>query len=111
MLNNSAQFSRGPETVFAAQLVVVFAGAHMASTGGWVAALLLISVLGLVGWKVAYGRSRIIADLPTSLVASAAQGYVELNGTAQAHNGNPLVTQHSRTPCVWFRFLVEEKRG
>ncbi len=107
-----SETGRGPEAIFSAQFVTLLVGGHVGgSNGGWVAILLIIAILGLIGWKVAYGRARTMADLPTSKIASAAQGYVELHGKAYTHNDERMIAPRSRFNCVWYRFLVEEKKG
>jgi hypothetical protein len=58
-----------------------------------------------------FRRARAVADTPTSRVASAPQGYVELHGTARQHPGQMVLAPLTSSPCVWFRYLVEEKRG
>jgi len=113
---SSAMFDKpgagfGPETIFAAQTGSLLFGGHIGGTFGWTLALICIAGLALVGWKVSYGRTRTMADLPTSRVASAAQGYVELFGQAQWHEGQRMIAPRSRFNCVWYRFLVEEKKG
>jgi hypothetical protein len=57
-----------------------------------------------VFWLRAYRRLRTIEDVPTSTIAAAAQGYVELEGTAFAAPGDTLVGHLTRLPCVWYRF-------
>ena len=101
----------GPETIFAAQTGSLLFGGHIGGTFGWTLALVCIAGLALVGWKISYGRTRAMADLPTSRVASAAQGYVELHGQALWHEGQRMIAPRSRFNCVWYRFLVEEKKG
>lgn len=101
----------GPETIFGAQTVSLMLGGQMGGTAGWTLALACIAGLALVGWKISFGRTRVMADLPTSRVASAAQGYVELHGQAHWHEGQRMIAPKSRFNCVWYRFLVEEKKG
>lgn len=71
----------------------------------------IIAASALVGWLLVWRRRRASADTPTSTVAGAAQGYVELFGRAVAHEGRLLLTRHSRRECVWFRWLQEEQVG
>lgn len=55
-------------------------------------------------------RARLIEDIPTSRIRSAAQGTVELNGVAHAcadDEEGPLLAPLSRTPCLWYRYTVE----
>ena len=56
-------------------------------------------------------RMRLIADTPVSLVRSATQGYVELQGIARMMAGKPIVSPLSGRRCVWYRYTVEEKSG
>ena len=75
----------------------------------WPYALLAISMVSFFAWVANYRRYRHIEDLPTSRVASAAQGYVELFGRAKRLPGEPLASKLSRTPCCWYSFEIEEK--
>lgn len=52
---------------------------------------------------------RLIADTPASLIRSAAQGYVELQGTTRMMEGEPVIAPLSGQRCVWYRYTVEEK--
>lgn len=54
---------------------------------------------------------RLIADTPASLIRSAAQGYVELQGTTRMMAGEPIIAPLSGQRCVWYRYTVEEKTG
>lgn len=51
--------------------------------------------------------ARRIEDLPVSLVRSAAQGTVELEGRVRAMPGPAIVAPLSGVDCVWWRFEVE----
>jgi hypothetical protein len=75
----------------------------------WKILPLLLTALNLVGWLRALRIARAINDTPTSRVTSAAQGYVELHGHAQAHQGIPLMTPHTQLPCLWYRYRVERE--
>jgi len=79
------------------------------SPEAWPYALLAISTVSFFAWVANYRRYRHIEDLPTSRVASAAQGYVELFGRAKRLPGEPLASKLSRTPCCWYSFEIEEK--
>ncbi len=52
-------------------------------------------------------RSRLIADMPTSKLRSAAQGYIELEGYAKMMPGEPIYAPLSGKPCVWYRYTVD----
>jgi hypothetical protein len=75
----------------------------------WPFALLAMSGVSFFAWIANYRRYRYIHDLPTSRVASAAQGYVELFGRTELLPGEPILSKLSRTPCCWFTYRVEEK--
>ena len=63
----------------------VVALALRADTGwGSIAALSLLLASGLYGWLRSVQHARLILDTPTSRIASAAQGDVELRGRARA---------------------------
>ncbi len=75
----------------------------------WPYALLAMSAVSFFAWVANYRRYRHIHDLPTSRVASAAQGYVELFGRTEPLPGEPIVSKLSRSPCCWYSFQIEEK--
>lgn len=73
---------------------------------GWMKWLpVLLAAGAFVFWLGAYRRMRVVADVPTSTIAAAAQGYVELHGTALAAPGHALVGHLTRAPCVWYHYL------
>jgi hypothetical protein len=59
--------------------------------------------LGLVSWMAHLRRFRVISDTPTSRIASAAQGYVELTGRAAPMDGRLVRSVLTETPCLWYR--------
>lgn len=85
-------------------------------TGAWVrsldppqffvvlVALLLASVGGALLARFGLRRARHVGTLPTALIRSAAQGYVELKGMAQAEDGRLLHSPRSATPCLWYDY-------
>ncbi|WP_230348258.1 hypothetical protein [Methylobacillus methanolivorans] len=72
--------------------------------------VLLVAVISFVAWIGSNKRSRMIADLPTSRIASAAQGYVELYGRAVPDPEHLIVSPYSAVRCVWYRFQVFQRR-
>ncbi len=52
---------------------------------------------------------RWIADTPASLIRSASQGQVELEGVTQMMEGTPIIAPLSGERCVWYCYTVEEK--
>ena len=78
---------------------VIIAIAFQAESGEvWPYALLAMSAVSFFAWVANYRRYRHIQDLPTSKVASAAQGYVELFGRTELLPGEPIVSKLSRSP-------------
>jgi hypothetical protein len=53
-------------------------------------------------------RTRIIEDTPTSKVRSAAQGYVELIGTAKQMEDDNTTAALTGLPCLWYSYEVEK---
>ncbi len=92
-----------------AQLLLLFAGVHLESREGWLACLGLMAAISFVAWLSALKRLRAVRDTPTSRVASAAQGYVELSGRGRPFAGEPLVSKFHQLPCLWYRYKVEHR--
>lgn len=69
----------------------------------------LIACVSLGAWLLSHRRYRTTTDTPTSNIASAVQGYVELQGLAKAHPSAPLFSRIRGLPCVWYRYLVQEQ--
>ncbi|MBZ0126597.1 MAG: hypothetical protein C3F19_00840 [Rhodocyclales bacterium] len=91
------------------QLILLLLGLKTESSLGMFVCVALMAPLSLVAWTSAYRRTRAVADTPTSKVASAAQGYVELIGTGKPLAGAPLMSPLTHLPCLWFRYTVERK--
>lgn len=94
-----------------AQLVLLFVGLHMESSLGWYLSLGAISGISFFAWLSALRRLRAVGGTPTSRVASAAQGYVELVGRGKPYGDTPLISKLSRLPCLWYRYRIEEKNS
>lgn len=56
-------------------------------------------------------RARLVQDVPTSKVRSAAQGYVELMGRAMLLEGEPIRSPLTSTICCWWRYKIESNTG
>lgn len=91
------------------QLLLLFIGVKLESRAGWLASMGMIALLSVFAWVSAFRRTRAIADTPTSKVASAAQGYVELRGVGRPLGGVPLLSPLTALPCLWFRYRIERK--
>ncbi|CAB1368658.1 hypothetical protein [Denitratisoma oestradiolicum] len=92
-----------------AQLLLLFVAAESESREGWLVCLGLMALISLFAWMSALRRLRAVRDTPTSRVASAAQGYVELIGRGRPLDGAPLLSKLSALPCLWYRYQVERR--
>ena len=90
-------------------LILLFIGFKMDSQMGWIISFTLIALTSFIAWTGNLRRYRMISDTPTSKIASAAQGYVEFFGRGEQHTGYTLTSQLTGLPCLWFRYIVEEK--
>lgn len=77
----------------------------------WAGCLGLISCISFVAWASNLKRNRAIANTPTSLVASAAQGYVELYGKAVNEAEFLAQGRLSSMPCIWYRYITYQKNS
>lgn len=72
----------------------------------------VLTIGGLFSWLGALKRYRFIADTPTALLRSAAQGYVELKGTCRSVPGAELLHYGKAPPCLWYlATIVEQERS
>ncbi|MDO9204786.1 MAG: hypothetical protein U1C59_03045 [Methylotenera sp.] len=74
-----------------------------------VISLVLVAAISLFAWASTYKRVRAIADIATSRIGSAAQGYVELYGRASVDADNLIKSPLSGMSCIWFRYWVYTK--
>lgn len=91
-------------------VLLVFAGLQLESPLAWKWVAVAIAATALPAWGIVLRRARVIADTPTSRIASAAQGYVELLGRGEPLAGQPLHAPLNGLPCLWYRFKIERKR-
>ncbi len=77
----------------------------------WLIALALIAAISFFTWASTFKRARTIADIATSRIASAAQGYVEIYGRASVAAENLIKSPLSGVACVWFRYWVYTKEN
>jgi hypothetical protein len=95
----------------AAHLILLLLAFRIGTPTGWLCVLTAIGLISLCLWVANFRRARAVTDTPTSRVASAPQGYVELCGQVRAHPGYDRVSPVSALPCVWYRYKIEEKSG
>lgn len=69
----------------------------------------LAGAISLLAWTSTTRRRRAIDDTPTSRIAAAAQGYVELQGVGKQLAGLPLLSPLSGLPCLWYRYRIERR--
>ena len=93
------------------QLLLLLIGFKLESRTGWLGVLGTMAVVSLFAWFSALRRLRLVRDTPTSSIASAAQGYVELVGRGKPLSDPPLLSKLSLLPCLWYRYRIERKRG
>ena len=75
----------------------------------WPYALAAMAAVSFCAWTANYRRYRQVHDVPTSRIASAAQGYVELFGRSVPVPGSLVTAPISKQPCCWFSYCVERK--
>lgn len=92
-------------------LFFVFIGLKLQSRLGWQISFALIGLTSFWAWYANTKRYRVVADTPTSRIASAPQGYVELVGRGQHKPGEPLLSRISGLPCLWYRYVIEREAG
>jgi hypothetical protein len=90
------------------QLFLLFIGVQLESRNGWLSCLAVISAISILAWLSALKKLRAVRDTPTSKIASAAQGYVELTGRGVPFGDTPLVSKFNLLPCLWYRYKVEQ---
>lgn len=94
-----------------AQAFILIAALQGGDRASWRIALPLMAAISLYAWIATFKRYRAVSDVPTSTVAAAAQGYVELIGRAHNHPGLDTLARLSNKPCCWFRYELEERDG
>ena len=73
----------------------------------------LVAVCGVALFVIGFRRlrhARLLEDMPTSRVRSAAQGYVEFHGHARLLPGPTIVSPLSAERCCWWEFQVEQRQ-
>ena len=104
------QKKRGELIGAGAQFFLLAVGMRVNTRPCWLFCLSLLAAISLLTWLSALHRRRAITDTPTSRIASAAQGLVELHGRGRAIDP-PLASRISGLPCLGYRYEVAERRG
>jgi hypothetical protein len=92
-------------------LLILLLGFQLQSRIGWQISLALVGLTSFWAWHANLKRYRTVADTPTSRIASAPQGYIELAGRGQQPPGDGLISPVNGLPCLWYRYRVEHKNG
>jgi len=92
-------------------LRILLLGFQLHSRIGWQISFALVGLTSFWAWHANLKRYRTVADTPTSRIASAPQGYIELVGRGLQPPGAGLVSPISGLPCLWYRYRVERKNG
>ena len=95
----------------AAHFVIVAITATLETPAAWRWALLAMCAVSFFAWLGHHRRYRQIHDLPTSKVASAAQGYVELIGRGELLGGSPVISRLGGRHCCWYHYQIEEEKS
>lgn len=70
----------------------------------------LLGAAALVFGFVQLRRARLLEDLPTSRIRSAAQGYVEFHGHGRLLPGPEIRSPLSNERCCWWSYVVQQRR-
>ncbi len=92
-----------------AQLLLLLVGFKLDTRIGWLSCLAAMAALSILAWLSALKRLRAVRDTPTSKVASAAQGYIELDGHGMLLGETPLLSKLHALPCLWYRYKIEQR--
>ena len=74
--------------------------------------LLVVAAFAGVGfflWKKSFQRARMMEDMATSKIRSAAQGFVELSGIQHPIEGIPLSAPLTGSACTWWDYKIERR--
>lgn len=92
-------------------LVILLLGFKIGTPLGWSVSLALVGLTSFWAWHANLKRYRTVADTPTSRIASAPQGFIEVVGRGKQPPGEQLVSPVSGLPCLWFRYRIERRNG
>ncbi|MHB1094381.1 hypothetical protein [Thiobacillus sp.] len=92
-------------------LALLLLGFQLHSRTGWQICIALVGLTSFWAWLANLKRYRTIADTPTSRIASAPQGYIELVGRGRQPPGDSLISPVNGLPCLWYRYHVERRNN
>ena len=75
-------------------------------------ALILLLALAFLLYRIVrnHRQFRLVDDTPTSRIASAAQGQVELKGLGEWMPGSQIHSPFSQQRCLWYQCTMEQRR-
>ncbi|MGH8396809.1 MAG: GIDE domain-containing protein [Gammaproteobacteria bacterium] len=85
---------------------------HAADPGSfwfWSFVLCLLAIAALLAGFVFLLRAWLVKETPVSLVRSAAQGYVKLEGHADLMPGPAIASPLTGTRCAWWSYSIQER--
>jgi hypothetical protein len=98
-------------TLGVGNLLILLLGFQLQSRLGWNISFVLVGLTSFGAWYANLKRYRTVADTPTSRIASAPQGYIEIVGRGQQPPGEILVSPINGLPCLWYRYRIERRNG
>jgi hypothetical protein len=96
---------------FFLQAVLLGIASSSRSPQVWLSVFCAAVLINLWAWIVAMCWRRAIVDTPTSRIASAAQGFVELIGSGQPLTDTHLLSPNTQLPCLWYRYTLERREN
>jgi hypothetical protein len=91
------------------QVMLLMGGFALKTPMAWYVCLGLIAAVSLLAWLSVLRRWRMFTNLPQSSIATAAQGYVRLQGRGKPLDGLPLRAPMTGIPCLWYRLHTEQR--
>ena len=92
-------------------LAILLLGFQLQSPTGWLICLSLVGLSSFWAWYANLKRYRTVADTPTSRIASAPQGYIEIVGRGRQPPGASLTSPLNGLPCLWYRYRIERRNN
>lgn len=75
----------------------------------WTVVLCIVAVVALFAGFLFLLRAWAVQETPLSMIRSAAQGYVKLEGHANLMPGPPIISPLTSNTCVWWQYKIEER--
>jgi E3 Ubiquitin ligase len=75
----------------------------------WTLVLCVLAIAALFTGFLFLLRAWTVQETPLSMIRSAAQGYVKLEGHADLMPGPPIISPLTSSRCVWWSYKIEER--